>query len=500
MQYRLKVGHKCNNNCIICSDLDLKAETEKSFNEIVQEIQDIESNEVILPCNADIRKDFVDILRYIKEKDKKVILETNGRIFKYLDFCEAIKDYIDEIVIIFWGNDPNAHDKITKVNGSFIQSLKGEENLMKILPKEKIKILPFYTDNPIMFEKPEEVVIELTSQCNFNCQNCFNKASFAKNGRENKEMTTEYVKEIIHSISNNKIPRVRFSGGEPLLRDDLFELMEYASSKGLIIWFNTNGSLITEEIVMELEKYVENVLIPFNGYDDKSDFLWTKEKNSFEKKLKGVKLLKKSKIPIIRGGTIATPENIENLEKIYRIIKEKNLDFWEVWRPIPLKKENVKIDVPILYEKLIKLSLDFRKPIYLANSIPFCSYDIDKMELISLGACYDDGHSRIIVDPAGFAKPSYFIHKNIGDPKDILSCWNHEFMKKMRNLSFVPKECKDCRVIEKCKGGSRYVADLCFGGFDKKDILMENEFRNNIIQKGDMCNNPTKATIRLNSS
>jgi len=335
------------------------------------------------------------------------------------------------------------------------------------------KIINYTPIEKTMFNHPSEVVVEVTPKCNFDCTSCFNKASFAKNDRHQKGMSTEYIKQIIDSIVEFSIPRIRFSGGEPLLREDIFELMDYAKSKDLVIWLNTNATLVIKENISELEKYVENVLIPLNGYDEQSDFEWTQTKQSFEAKLKGIKILRASKIKIIRAGTVATPKNIENLEKIYQIVKENKLDFWELYRPIPLKKESTGFDIKTLHNKIIKLSSDFGKTIQIANSIPFCCYDIGKMDTICIGAYSDDGHSRIIVDPKGFAKPSYFIHKNIGDPRNVKECWNHDFMKKIRALELVPGDCKACKYLEKCKGGSRYTANLYSNDYKSNDPLMK---------------------------
>ena len=60
MGYLLKVGCACNNNCTICNELGMKASYEKSLDEIKLEIDSVEDDEIILPCNADIRRDFFE--------------------------------------------------------------------------------------------------------------------------------------------------------------------------------------------------------------------------------------------------------------------------------------------------------------------------------------------------------------------------------------------------------------------------------------------------------
>jgi len=68
--------------------------------------------------------------------------------------------------------------------------------------------------------------------------------------------------------------------------------------------------------------------------------------------------------------------------------------------------------------------------------------------------------------------PSYYIDKKYWSP---LRCFRmlepSLFMKRMRNLEYVPKECKDCQYLEKCRGGSRFAAKIAFNSFKAKDPL-----------------------------
>lgn len=322
-----------------------------------------------------------------------------------------------------------------------------------------------------MFTKPTEVVIEVTNKCNLNCHNCFNKASFAKHGRNQKEMSTEYIKKIINNVAKSNIKKIRFSGGEPFLRTNLPELINYAYDKNLTIWLNSNAINISNKTIKKIENKVEDILISFNGFNQESEKKWTNS-NTFNQKLKTIKQLRKSKIPYLRAGTIATKSNIENLEKIYKIIKQTKLNSWEIYRPITIKKTDKQIDIKLLLKKLQKLSIDFNKIIPIANAIPLCADNQKNMNKYCVGSQFDDGHSRIIIDPTGYAKPSYFINENIGNPLKLKDCWNHPFMKKMRNLKFLPRNCEGCTYIQKCKGGSRYIAHLIHNNYKEKDPLM----------------------------
>lgn len=321
--------------------------------------------------------------------------------------------------------------------------------------------------------RPREVVIEVTSKCNFDCGGCFNKASFAKLERV-EYLENAYIKKIIDSASEAQVRAIRFTGGEPLLRADIFDLLSYAKGKGLRTLLNTNATCITENNVKLIDKYVDSVLVSFNGFDSASDMAWTNTIRSFENKLKGLKLLKASSSSVrIRIGTVLTRFNILNLEKICETVLPLKIPYWEFYRPIIKDGEDtIKNDIELAIDKLTLLSFRFGSLIRIVNAIPFCVYDKPIMNLVCLGAIKDDGHSRIIIDPRGFAKPSYYINENIGDPTDIMSCWNHPFMKTMRSLEMIPDECKVCEYLETCKGGSRFRAKCAFGSYAAKDPLM----------------------------
>jgi len=165
----------------------------------------------------------------------------------------------------------------------------------------------------------------------------------------------------------------------------------------------------------------------------------------------------------------------ENLDKILSPIEELNLDDWELYRPIPTQENKFPIDqkdLRILVNKLIRFQKLTGRIFNIVNAVPFCADDSKRVNQVSTGALSVDGHIRYAVDPRGFAKPDYYIDKNIGDPLDIKGCWNHPFMKKMRNLGFAPRECRNCDCLEKCRGGSRFAAKIAYGNFAAPDPLM----------------------------
>ncbi|MBL7154918.1 MAG: radical SAM protein [Candidatus Portnoybacteria bacterium] len=325
-----------------------------------------------------------------------------------------------------------------------------------------------------MPDLPWEVMIEVTSHCNFKCKFCFNQISFAEYGRKIKEFSTDYLKKIIDEVAKKGIKIIRFTGGEPLLRKDIFELLKYSKNKGLEVRLNTNASLINQKVARKFRNVLDNVLIPIESYNDREESRITGYSHSLKKKIEAIKLLKKAKIPVVRAGTVATKENILSFDKIAQLISQLPLDEWELYRPIPISKKNdlnSKL-IKLLVEKLIDLRKKTAKPVFIANALPFCAMkDLNKLNSISKGGLYDDGHTRLVIDPRGFVKPHYFMDENIGNPLDILSAWQHPFVKKMRNLEYLPQQCQGCPFVFKCRGGSRQVAKIIYGDYQALDPL-----------------------------
>jgi radical SAM protein with 4Fe4S-binding SPASM domain len=87
------------------------------------------------------------------------------------------------------------------------------------------------------------VVWNLTRTCNLKCAHCYTDSEARK---YSGELTTAECKTVLDDLAAFKVPAVLFSGGEPLVRDDVFELAEYARGLGLHVVLSTNGTMIDE--------------------------------------------------------------------------------------------------------------------------------------------------------------------------------------------------------------------------------------------------------------
>jgi len=310
---------------------------------------------------------------------------------------------------------------------------------------------------PIKEQLPEEVRVELTKRCNLDCSFCFNKNNA---GAVKNELSTKQIFSVIDNIKNSGIESVRFTGGEPFLMKDLEVILKYAKSKGLYIILNTNGTLINDKNIKFL-KHVDDTLVSSHDLEN------TEKKTELFEKIK-----KEKPNIILRACTIATKENIKNLEKFYKFFEAIPVDDWFLLRPVPIPENKRPInqkDMKELVEKILKLNKKYRVKTHIANALPFCSYEPDKVGKVCVGGRNDNGHTRIVIDSEANIKPSYFIDKKLGDAtKDsLLQAWNSRFMQDLRHLKTIPGACMGCNYLNKCMGGLRFAAE------NNMDYLME---------------------------
>ena len=89
-----------------------------------------------------------------------------------------------------------------------------------------------------MFSAPLTVNWTLSYRCNFVCEHCYSRDEVCE------ELPTADLKRIVDVLAEKQVPFINFGGGEPLIREDLFELAAYATAKGLNVSMNSNGWLL----------------------------------------------------------------------------------------------------------------------------------------------------------------------------------------------------------------------------------------------------------------
>ncbi|MHC4156411.1 MAG: radical SAM protein, partial [Planctomycetota bacterium] len=135
-------------------------------------------------------------------------------------------------------------------------------------------------------ERRPIVVWNITRACNLKCVHCYNDSG---SSRADDELSTKEAKEVLQDLASFGVPSVLFSGGEPMLRKDLLELMDYARQLGLRTVISTNGTLITEDAAQSIQRVgVSYVGISLDGVGPVND-RFRGVKGAFDKAVQGIR-------------------------------------------------------------------------------------------------------------------------------------------------------------------------------------------------------------------
>ena len=167
---------------------------------------------------------------------------------------------------------------------------------------------------------PVKVALQITTRCSMHCSYCYVNL---KNYQQIKDPTTKEVFKIIDELYRQGTRWLWFLGGEPMMRKDLGEIIDYTHKKGMFCDMNSNGILINNQNI-DIVKKLDGVCISIDGNAKSNDYY--RGKGNYEKALKAVKLLRQNKIPV-RVHSILTKKTYQKLDHLVNLSKDLGISF-----------------------------------------------------------------------------------------------------------------------------------------------------------------------------
>jgi radical SAM protein with 4Fe4S-binding SPASM domain len=168
---------------------------------------------------------------------------------------------------------------------------------------------------------PMSVMFELTYRCNFRCPHCYVEGS----PKDERELTTQEVFLIIDQLRDMGVLNIAFTGGEALLRKDIFDILAYAKRRGFQTALLTNGSLINKNIADKLLRvHVNKVDITLNSLKPEVSQKLTGVKNALNKVKRAIGLLIKRGINVKLKST-GMSINRDELASIGKLARSLNV-------------------------------------------------------------------------------------------------------------------------------------------------------------------------------
>ncbi len=166
------------------------------------------------------------------------------------------------------------------------------------------------------------VIWNLVRRCNLACKHCY---SISADIDFKGELTTEEVFGVMDDLKAFGVPALILSGGEPLLRPDIFTIARRARDLGFYVGLSTNGTLITADNITELaETGFDYVGISIDGMRDTHD-RFRRKQGAFDASLEGIRLCREHAIKVGLRFTL-TEDNAEELPDMLRLMEREGVN------------------------------------------------------------------------------------------------------------------------------------------------------------------------------
>jgi len=201
---------------------------------------------------------------------------------------------------------------------------------------------------------------ETTTGCNLACVHCRRLDVSLTLSRD--DLSTEQARAFIGTLPETGRPILVFSGGEPLMRPDLFELAQYATSINLPIALATNGTIMDENVARRVvDVGFRRVSMSFDGPDAATHDKFRGIDGAFDSSISGFKLLRKLGMSMQINTTISQ-HNYRKLDEMYRLALDLGADALHIFMLVPVGcgmelSKDIMLD-PEEYEKALNWIYD----------------------------------------------------------------------------------------------------------------------------------------------
>jgi len=346
---------------------------------------------------------------------------------------------------------------------------------------------------PVNAQKKESILRlvawEITRNCNLACMHC--RASSTK-GPYGGELDTPSALRFLDQIAEVGNPIVILTGGEPLLRPDIFKVASYGTDKGLRMVMATNGTLITKAFAKQMaDSGIKRISVSLDGATDKSHDDFRGVTDAFAGSLGGIELAKEAGIEFQINTTI-TKINLDQISKIQELGIKIGAVAHHIFLLVPTGRGKYIIDQEIdaeEYESILNWFYDQREntslqlkatcaPHYYrilrqrakeeGRSVSFKTHGLDAVSRGCLG-----GTGFCFVSHRGVVQPCGFLHLNCGDitRTSFVDIWNNsDIFLSLRNYANLKGKCGKCEFRKVC-GGCRARAYEATGDYLAEEPL-----------------------------
>ena len=332
---------------------------------------------------------------------------------------------------------------------------------------------------------PDHPVWEMTTACNLRCIHCHTSGGEP----QGDELTTDEAKHLLNELAQVRNFRMMaFTGGEPLMRHDLFELLAYARALGFYNTIATNATLIDDQVATRLrDNGVVIAAVSLDGFTAETHDKIRGLPGSFEKAVQGMRALTKAGI-LLHINITAMEYNVAQVEQLMALVDELKTAILLIYQLVPVGRGRVIEHAVLDKDTNAWLARFMAKAQRATNAIiepvaapQYWSFLLKKARVSSgmplwlaektFHGCAA-GRGFIYIKPDGEVWPCPFVEVNCGNVRErsFMDIWSKsDVLEQLRNRERLLKgQCGACEYRRLC-GGCRGRAWASKGDYLAED-------------------------------
>ena len=302
---------------------------------------------------------------------------------------------------------------------------------------------------------PVNVTWEITYACNLSCIHCLSDSGAKKPG----ELTTDACLRVIDEFARNRVFQFNIGGGEPFMRPDFLDLMDYAHDKGMVTCISTNGTLIDAGTARKLSHPMVYVQVSLDGATPESNDA-IRGAGSFRKVINALEYLKQESIEV-SINTVLTRRSIGELDKLRDLAADFDAKL-RVSRFRPSGRgKNAWSALNVSRQQMLYFSAWLAEHLHVSTGDSFFSVTTEERRALGLNMC---GACKLTccLSPQGKIYPCAFLQEDefyAGQlpEESFADIWhNSPVFHGFRQLEI--KSCESCHRFDLCHGGCPAIA------------------------------------------
>jgi radical SAM protein with 4Fe4S-binding SPASM domain len=321
---------------------------------------------------------------------------------------------------------------------------------------------------------PFMVSYSITQKCNLKCKHCYSDSvdQFAPD-----ELSTQEAFRLMDDLSQWGIGLLIIDGGEPLCRDDLLAIVEYASTKGIRTTIGSNGTLIDEAMARKMvDVGVMSVAISVDAADARTHDSFRGIDGAFEQTFRGIEACRNAGLPF-QFNTVLRKDILPQLEEILRLAVDSGANAAEVFDLVAAGRAKQECQAQVLSNDERKWAMEwlarYQEDYPIIIRVPGCPmypltlqrkqirpkhFDASMMRRIPY---YDRGCAAgmpmgyVMVQCNGEVNPCMLLQVELGNIREqgIKSIWEDSpVLARLRQRELLTGECGDCDYKVTCSG------------------------------------------------